>query len=126
VLSVFIGVGVPFSVITGEKTQRLTEAIVSAVSPQVWIDGKTLGTSLFVPVRMLAGSVAAWEVAAALALLAGSVLPRGRGARRHLRSNAHRDHDDPWPPRPRPARPVRYRLTCARASAGARGSRCWR
>lgn len=48
VMSVFTGVGVLFSVITGEKTQRVTEAIVSAVSPQAWIDGKILGTSLFV------------------------------------------------------------------------------
>ena len=48
VMSVFTGVGMLFSVITGEKTQRVTEAIVSAVSPQAWIDGKILGTSLFV------------------------------------------------------------------------------
>ncbi len=48
VFSVFTGTGVLFTVITGEKTQRVTEAIVSAVSPQAWIDGKILGTSLFV------------------------------------------------------------------------------
>ncbi len=48
VFSVFAGAGVLFTVITGEKTQRVTEAIVSAVSPQAWIDGKILGTSLFV------------------------------------------------------------------------------
>lgn len=48
VMSVFTGAGVLFSVITGEKTQRVTEAIVSAVSPQAWIDGKILGTTLFV------------------------------------------------------------------------------
>ncbi|TVR95320.1 MAG: ABC transporter permease [Trueperaceae bacterium] len=48
VFSVFTGAGVLFTVITGEKTQRVTEAIVSAVSPQAWIDGKILGTSLFV------------------------------------------------------------------------------
>ena len=48
VMAVFTGAGVLFTVITGEKTQRVTEAIVSAVSPQVWIDGKILGTTLFV------------------------------------------------------------------------------
>jgi len=48
VMAVFTGAGVLFSVITGEKTQRVTEAIVSAVSPQAWIDGKILGTTLFV------------------------------------------------------------------------------
>jgi ABC-2 type transport system permease protein len=48
VMAVFTGAGVLFTVITGEKTQRVTEAIVSAVSPQAWIDGKILGTSLFV------------------------------------------------------------------------------
>ncbi len=46
--SVFTGAGVLFTAITGEKSQRVTEAIVSAVSPQAWIDGKILGTSLFV------------------------------------------------------------------------------
>jgi len=48
VMAVFTGAGVLFTVITGEKTQRVTEAIVSAVSPQAWIDGKILGTTLFV------------------------------------------------------------------------------
>jgi ABC-2 type transport system permease protein len=33
--------------ITGEKQQRMTEQILSAVSPQQWIDGKILGISLF-------------------------------------------------------------------------------
>lgn len=47
-MAVFTGTGVLFTVITGEKTQRVTEAIVSAVSPQAWIDGKILGTTLFV------------------------------------------------------------------------------
>ncbi len=48
VMAVFTGAGVLFTVITGEKAQRVTEAIVSAVSPQAWIDGKILGTTLFV------------------------------------------------------------------------------
>ena len=45
VMAVFTGVGVLFTVISGEKTQRVTEATVSAVSPQAWIDGKILGTT---------------------------------------------------------------------------------
>jgi ABC-2 type transport system permease protein len=54
VFSVFTGAAVLFTVITGEKTQRVTEAIVSAVSPQAWIDGKILGTSLYVLAYLVA------------------------------------------------------------------------
>lgn len=42
-ISVFIGFGYQFTAITGEKQQRITEQIVSAISPQTWIDGKILG-----------------------------------------------------------------------------------
>lgn len=51
--AVFIGTGLLFTTITGEKTQRITEQIVSAVSPQAWIDGKVLGTGLYVLVNLL-------------------------------------------------------------------------
>ncbi len=54
VFSVFTGAAVLFTVITGEKTQRVTEAIVSAVSPQAWIDGKIVGTSLYVLAYLVA------------------------------------------------------------------------
>lgn len=57
VMAVFTGAGVLFSVITGEKAQRVTEAIVSAVSPQAWIDGKILGTTLFVLAYLVAYAV---------------------------------------------------------------------
>ncbi len=40
---VFIGFAYQFTSITGEKQQRMTEQIVSAISPQTWIDGKILG-----------------------------------------------------------------------------------
>lgn len=45
-IMVFIGLSYQFVAITGEKQLRITEVIVSAVSPQVWIDGKIIGISL--------------------------------------------------------------------------------
>ncbi len=42
-----------FIAITGEKQQRITELIVSAVTPQQWIDGKILGISAFAFVRTI-------------------------------------------------------------------------
>lgn len=50
---IFMGVGVLFTVITGEKANRVTEQIISSVSPQAWIDGKILGTMLYMLVNML-------------------------------------------------------------------------
>ena len=35
-----------FNSITGEKNLRVTEQIISAISPQVWMDGKILGISV--------------------------------------------------------------------------------
>ncbi|MDA8020907.1 MAG: ABC transporter permease [Thermoanaerobaculia bacterium] len=45
-LGVFTGIAYQFIVITGEKQLRVTEQVVSAISPQMWIDGKILGISL--------------------------------------------------------------------------------
>ncbi len=45
-VGVFTGLAYQFIVITGEKQLRVTEQIVSAVKPQLWIDGKILGISL--------------------------------------------------------------------------------
>ena len=45
-IGVFVGLAYQFVVITGEKQLRVTEQIVSAVTPQLWIDGKILGISL--------------------------------------------------------------------------------
>jgi ABC-2 type transport system permease protein len=39
--------------ITGEKNQRVTEQIMAAISPQVWIDGKIVGLSGLVVVNLL-------------------------------------------------------------------------
>ncbi|MEM1204574.1 MAG: ABC transporter permease [Acidobacteriota bacterium] len=45
-LGIFVGLSYQFIVITGEKQLRVTELVVSAIRPQVWIDGKILGISL--------------------------------------------------------------------------------
>ncbi len=47
IFGVFTGTGLLFTAITGEKTQRVTEQVISAVTPQAWIDGKVLGTMLY-------------------------------------------------------------------------------
>lgn len=45
-LAVFLSFAYQFTAITGEKQLRITEQIVSAISPQVWMDGKILGITL--------------------------------------------------------------------------------
>lgn len=45
-VAVFISLAYQLVAITGEKQLRITELVVSAISPQVWIDGKILGISL--------------------------------------------------------------------------------
>jgi len=45
-VGIFLGLACQFVAITGEKQLRITEVIVSAISPQTWIDGKILGISL--------------------------------------------------------------------------------
>lgn len=42
-MAVFLGLAYQFTAITAEKQQRITEQVVSAISPQVWIDGKIIG-----------------------------------------------------------------------------------
>jgi len=44
---IFVGSAYQFVAITGEKQLRVTEMIVSAVTPQQWIDGKILGVSAY-------------------------------------------------------------------------------
>lgn len=45
-LAVFNSLAYLFTGITGEKQLRVTELVISAISPQVWIDGKILGIAL--------------------------------------------------------------------------------
>jgi ABC-2 type transport system permease protein len=44
-LGLFSGIGYIFSSVTGEKQNRLSEQVVSAIPAQSWIDGKILGLS---------------------------------------------------------------------------------
>ncbi len=46
IMAVFLSFAYQFTAITGEKQLKITEQIVSAISPQVWMDGKILGIAL--------------------------------------------------------------------------------
>jgi ABC-2 type transport system permease protein len=46
ILAVFLSFAYQFTAITGEKQLKITEQIVSAITPQVWMDGKILGITL--------------------------------------------------------------------------------
>lgn len=46
VMAVFMSFAYQFTAITGEKQLKITEQIVSAIKPQVWMDGKILGITL--------------------------------------------------------------------------------
>jgi len=52
-LGLLISFAYQFVTITGEKQLRVTEQIISAVSPQHWIDGKILGLSAFATLSTL-------------------------------------------------------------------------
>lgn len=45
-MAVFISFAYQFTAITGEKQLKITEQIVSAITPQTWMDGKILGITL--------------------------------------------------------------------------------
>jgi ABC-2 type transport system permease protein len=55
---VFTAVAYIFVSITGEKQQRVTEQMLSAISPQAWIDGKMLGIAGVAAVGVLTTAVA--------------------------------------------------------------------
>ena len=46
IMAVFLCFAYQFTAITGEKQLKITEQIVSAISPQVWMDGKIFGITL--------------------------------------------------------------------------------
>lgn len=46
-IGVFTGAAYQFVAITGEKQMHVTEMIISAITPQQWIDGKILGISAY-------------------------------------------------------------------------------
>lgn len=66
---VFTGVAYLFVSITGEKQLRVTEQILSAVTPQAWIDGKLLGIAgvALVGVLTLAGAALVFVLGRSLA-----------------------------------------------------------
>lgn len=46
IMALFLSFAYQFTAITGEKQLKITEQIVSAISPQVWMDGKIFGITL--------------------------------------------------------------------------------
>lgn len=56
-LGIFFGLAYQFVAITGEKQLRITEVIVSAITPQMWIDGKIIGITLLSIVLLITYSV---------------------------------------------------------------------
>lgn len=58
-LGIFLGLAYQFLAITGEKQLRITEVIVSAISPQTWIDGKIMGLSFLSLVWLITYSLSA-------------------------------------------------------------------
>ncbi len=46
ILVVFLSFAYQFTAITGEKQLKITEQIISAITPQVWMDGKIFGITL--------------------------------------------------------------------------------
>jgi ABC-2 type transport system permease protein len=46
IMAVFLSFAYQFTAITGEKQLRITEQIISAITPQLWMDGKIIGITL--------------------------------------------------------------------------------
>ena len=46
IMAVLLSFAYQFTAITGEKQLKITEQIISAISPQVWMDGKIFGITL--------------------------------------------------------------------------------
>jgi ABC-2 type transport system permease protein len=80
-LGLFTGFSYVFVAITSEKTQHVTESVLSAITPQQWIDGKILGLTLVVLVNVLSYGIGYLIYkAASVALLDVSFsLPAGIG-----------------------------------------------
>ena len=73
-LTSWIGLAYMLTGITGEKQQRVTEQIVSAIRPQMWIDGKLLGIT-GAAIGSLAFILVSGVIAALAAFLFGYELP---------------------------------------------------
>ena len=57
IMAVFLSFAYQFTAITGEKQLKITEQIISAIHPQVWMDGKIFGITLTGILSMLTYSV---------------------------------------------------------------------
>jgi len=51
-MGLFLGFSYVFVAITGEKTQMVTESVLSAITPQQWVDGKILGLTVVVLIQL--------------------------------------------------------------------------
>ena len=74
-LAVFTSMAYLLTGITGEKQLRVTESIVSFVSPQAWIDGKIMGIGAYALVNVLNMVVGSLIVAGLAKLAWGFTLP---------------------------------------------------
>jgi ABC-2 type transport system permease protein len=70
-IGIFLSSAYQFVAITGEKQLRITEQIISAVSPQQWVDGKILGLALYSLVSSMT-FVVAWVFFIIVTSVAGS------------------------------------------------------
>src|SRR5690606_13896339 len=68
ILAIFTSMAYLLTGITGEKQLRVTESLVSFLSPQAWIDGKSLGIGAYALVN-----IANLVVGSVLLLLVGKV-----------------------------------------------------
>jgi len=78
-VAVYLGNAYLFVGITGEKQQRITEQVLSAITPQTWIDGKILGLAA-VAVASLAVTVLGFVLFSLVPALLGAALGQGDAA----------------------------------------------
>ena len=70
-LGLMTGMGFIFAGITGEKQQRVTEQVISAIAPQQWVDGKIVGLAGVALVNTLVTAVTFGGLFAAFMLATG-------------------------------------------------------
>lgn len=73
-LGLMTGMGFIFAGITGEKQQRVTEQVISAIAPQQWIDGKIIGLAGVALANTLATAVTFGALFAVFATVTGRPL----------------------------------------------------
>ncbi|WP_337842014.1 ABC transporter permease [Rheinheimera sp.] len=73
-IGVFSGFGFMFTAITSEKQQRVTEQLLTLITPSQWIDGKILGISLFCLKTMLTTGLFMLVVIQAVRMLSDKAL----------------------------------------------------